>query len=257
LAKYALFKANDFSPSNQLSVSHTSLRLLLLQPPSKRSESQNDSIFVMKKSYRNYMQANRSESDVASLLVHEWMYLGSMPTFTPLRRYNSDVSATGAPTNFSTNVPVSSWATNMESQSPSTRRRSATDAPTNFSTINAPSSSWASNIETEAEAPSFTPLRKNSDVSATQTSSNNFSTDAPVSSWASNIEIDAPTFTPLRRYNSDIAATHSTQTKFPSNARARPRAPSMSVSHTNYASPPLPSPPASLSSTSPETALIA
>ncbi len=77
LAKHSPFTMNDLSSQSPQAVGHTSLRLALLQPPSKRSASQNDAVCILKKSYRNYMQAKRKESEVASLLVHEWMFMSA------------------------------------------------------------------------------------------------------------------------------------------------------------------------------------
>ncbi len=77
LAKHSPFTMNDVSSQRPQAVGHTSLRLALLQPPSKRSASQNDAVCILKKSYRNYMQAKRKESEVASLLVHEWMFMSA------------------------------------------------------------------------------------------------------------------------------------------------------------------------------------
>lgn len=80
LAKHAPLNLGNSDP---FSTSHTSLRLLLLRPPSKRTVSQNDSIDVIKMSYKNYIDADRAESDVANLLVHEWNFLTSTQTQTP------------------------------------------------------------------------------------------------------------------------------------------------------------------------------
>ena len=75
LARHSPFVVSDLSSPSPQSVEHTSLRLVLLQPRNKRTVSQNDAVSILKKSFRNYMQSQRKESEVASLLVHEWKFM--------------------------------------------------------------------------------------------------------------------------------------------------------------------------------------
>lgn len=92
LAKHA--PANGVT-SSHFAASHTSLRLFLLGSSSKRTARQNEFISVLKKSYKNYMETNRPENDVATLLVHEWKFLNDMQPQTlpihPQRRASLDV----------------------------------------------------------------------------------------------------------------------------------------------------------------------
>jgi len=55
-----------------------SLRLLLLQNPSKRAGTDNSAIDMLKASYRNYLQSSKNEESVASLLVREWIVITSL-----------------------------------------------------------------------------------------------------------------------------------------------------------------------------------
>lgn len=81
--------------SVNFSESHTGLRLFLLRPASQRTQIQHEYLAVLKKSYKNYMETNRPENDVATLLVHEWKFLHDMqptsPPGPPQRRASVDL----------------------------------------------------------------------------------------------------------------------------------------------------------------------
>lgn len=55
------------------------MRLLLLRPLSRRTPAQKSSIDIIKASYKNYLRANRNESDIAALLIREWSFLQQPP----------------------------------------------------------------------------------------------------------------------------------------------------------------------------------
>ncbi len=80
LARHAVVNG---ASSSAFSESHTSLRLLLLRPSSYRTSAQNESIGVLKKSYKNYKETERPGNDIATLLVHEWKFLNDMQPQTP------------------------------------------------------------------------------------------------------------------------------------------------------------------------------
>jgi hypothetical protein len=75
LAKHTAISVKKDNLSERLSFAQTSLRLLLLRPPSKRSLEQNSSIALIKASYQNYLQANQNERDITALLIREWSFL--------------------------------------------------------------------------------------------------------------------------------------------------------------------------------------
>ena len=56
------------------------LRLLLLRPESRRSPSESERIDVMRQSFKGYSKdQKRQESELAWLLVRDWMFLSSSP----------------------------------------------------------------------------------------------------------------------------------------------------------------------------------
>ena len=71
LSKHASFKSSSAH-------SFMSLRLLLLQAPPKRASEDNSAIETLKASYRNYVQSNKNEENIASLLVREWILIKSL-----------------------------------------------------------------------------------------------------------------------------------------------------------------------------------
>jgi len=77
LAKCAHLNMEKGHLSERLSFAQTSLRLLLLRPPSRRTPEQNSSIDLIKSSYQNYLKANRNEQDIVALLIREWSFLGN------------------------------------------------------------------------------------------------------------------------------------------------------------------------------------
>jgi len=62
-----------------------SLRLLLLRPLGRRSNDENELLEIVKKSFQGYSKDNkRTGSELARLLVKDWMYLStSLPTSKP------------------------------------------------------------------------------------------------------------------------------------------------------------------------------
>jgi len=63
---------------NSLLQHFMSLRLLLLRCDDRRSSDQKEFLDVIKKSYKGYSQDNkRSDSELASLLVRDWMFLSA------------------------------------------------------------------------------------------------------------------------------------------------------------------------------------
>lgn len=75
LAKHTSIGVKKDNLSERLSFAQTSLRLLLLRPPSKRSLEQNSSVDLIKASYQNYLKANQNERDITALLIREWSFL--------------------------------------------------------------------------------------------------------------------------------------------------------------------------------------
>ena len=56
---------------------YSSLRLLLLKEPKKRSDDENNVLRLLKQSYKNYLVSGRKENEIASFLVQEWIVLSA------------------------------------------------------------------------------------------------------------------------------------------------------------------------------------
>lgn len=67
-----------------------SLRLLLLRVPERRTEEENSSLDIIKRSYRGFSRdGNRSNKEIANLLARDWQFLQSTlsaPSSAPLSR---------------------------------------------------------------------------------------------------------------------------------------------------------------------------
>ena len=77
----------DHMPGNQndsMLQHFMSLRLLLLRPSDRRSEQENDSLDVVKRSFSMYSESKqRSGAELASLLVRDWIFLSAPSQATP------------------------------------------------------------------------------------------------------------------------------------------------------------------------------
>lgn len=67
----------DSGPDDLVAQSMMSLRILLLRSRSKRSESENDVLDVIKRSYRDYRRCSlsRSRREIAHLVARDWSFL--------------------------------------------------------------------------------------------------------------------------------------------------------------------------------------
>jgi len=75
LGKYAPLE--NGSNSTALLQSFTSLRLALLKIPSHRSSDETIAIDTLLRSYSHYLQSNRIENEIATLLANDWMVLST------------------------------------------------------------------------------------------------------------------------------------------------------------------------------------
>ena len=79
----------DHMPANQndsMLQHFMSVRLLLLRPPDRRSEQENEGLDVVKRSYTMYSESKqRTGAELASLLVRNRMFL-SASTLKPTRQ---------------------------------------------------------------------------------------------------------------------------------------------------------------------------
>jgi len=77
LGRYAPMENSTNLFAGNLQESFTSLRLLLLRTPPRRTDDEIGVIETLKRSYRHYLQAGRKENEVAMLLANDWMVLRS------------------------------------------------------------------------------------------------------------------------------------------------------------------------------------